>query len=217
MGLIAVLLAGGLMAWNEAHAVREVLPPDPVMASTLEPNGPPEKAVFAGGCFWGVQLVFQHVKGVTHVTSGYSGGAALTAHYELVGTGTTGHAESVEVTFDPAQVSYERLLEVLFTVAHDPTELDRQGPDTGTQYRSAIFYANEDQKRAAEAVIARLERAKAYSRPIVTQVVPLEAFYPAEDYHQDYATLHPESPYIAINDAPKLERLHEKFPELYRG
>jgi peptide-methionine (S)-S-oxide reductase len=187
------------------------------MASTLEPNGPPEKAVFAGGCFWGVQLVFQHVKGVTHVTSGYSGGAALTAHYELVGTGTTGHAESVEVTFDPAQVSYERLLEVLFTVAHDPTELDRQGPDTGTQYRSAIFYANEDQKRAAEAVIARLERAKAYSRPIVTQVVPLEAFYPAEDYHQDYATLHPESPYIAFNDAPKLERLHEKFPELYRG
>jgi peptide-methionine (S)-S-oxide reductase len=175
-----------------------------------------ETAVFAGGCFWGVQAVFQHVHGVMSATSGYSGGTSATAEYEVVSTGQTGHAESVQVVFDPSQVSYGQLLKVFFSVAHDPTELNRQGPDTGTQYRSVIFYANDEQKRIASAYIAQLDQAKAFPRPIVTQVVPLKAFYPAEDYHQNYATLHPDNPYIAINDAPKVDHLREQLPELYK-
>jgi peptide-methionine (S)-S-oxide reductase len=174
-------------------------------------------AVFAGGCFWGVDAVFKHVKGVTKVVSGYAGGGADTAHYETVSTGTTGHAESVQVTYDPSQVSYDELLKVFFFVAHDPTELNRQGPDSGTQYRSSIFYANDAQKKLAEDYIAQLDQKKVFDKTIVTKVVPLSGFYPAEGYHQNYLELHPDQPYIVINDQPKLEALKEKFPALYRG
>src|SRR5438067_13655490 len=175
-----------------------------------------ETAVFAGGCFWGVDAVFRHVRGVTGVVSGYAGGDAATAHYDVVSTSTTGHAESVEVTFDPAHVSYEELLRVFFTVAHDPTERDRQGPDVGSQYRSVVFYRTPEQHAAAVAMIAGLERATAYPRPIVTEVVPLERFFPAEAYHQDYLARHLTSPYIVYNDLPKLKRLEERFPKLYQ-
>jgi peptide-methionine (S)-S-oxide reductase len=162
-----------------------------------------------------MQLVFKHVKGVTRVVAGYSGGEKSTAIYEAVGTGRTGHAESVQVTFDTSQISYAQLLKVLFAV-HDPTTLNRQGPDVGTEYRSAIFYANDDQKRIAQATIAQLTQAKAFSSPIVTEVAPMRGFYPAEDYHQDYAVQHPTQPYIAYNDLPKLDVLKRKLPELYR-
>lgn len=174
-----------------------------------------QTAVFAGGCFWGVEAVFEHVKGVQSAVSGYSGGTKQTADYETVSSGQTGHAETVSVTFDPTQVSYQQLLAVFFTVAHNPTEMNRQGPDTGTQYRSAIFYANDEQKQAAETYIAELTKAKIYSAPIVTQVVPLRAFYPAEEYHQDYLAHHPTQRYIVINDLPKVEQLKKQFPELY--
>ncbi len=176
-----------------------------------------QNAVVAGGCFWGVQAVFQHVKGVISATSGYSGGSAKTAEYEIVSTGETGHAESVQIVYDPSQITFGELLRVFFSVAHDPTQLNRQGPDEGTQYRSSIFYANDEQKRIAEAYIAQLDQAKIFSRRIVTQVVPLKAFYPAEAYHQNYATLHPNQPYIVFNDAPKVEHLRAEFPELYTG
>ncbi len=175
-----------------------------------------QTAVFAGGCFWGVDAVFKHVKGVTKVVSGYSGGEKATAEYETVSEGSTGHAESVQVTFDPAVVSYATLLKVFFSVAHDPTELNYQGPDHGTQYRSAIFFANPDQEREARAAIAELTKAKAYSHPIVTQVVPLKGFYAAEAYHQDYLAHHLTQPYIVYNDIPKVENLKMKYPELYR-
>jgi peptide-methionine (S)-S-oxide reductase len=174
-------------------------------------------AVFSGGCFWGVDAVFKHVKGVSKVVSGYSGGAADTANYETVSTGTTGHAESVQVTYDPSQASYDDLLKVFFFVAHDPTELNRQGPDSGTQYRSSIFYAADEQKKLAEDYIAKLDQKKAFDKPIVTRVVPLSGFYPAEAYHQNYLALHPYQPYIMLNDQPKLVALKEKFPELYRS
>ena len=176
-----------------------------------------QAAVFAGGCFWGVQAVFQHVKGVITATSGYSGGSAKTADYEIVSTGQTGHAESVQIVYDPSEITYGELLRVFFSVAHDPTQRNRQGPDEGTQYRSAIFFANEEQKRIAQAYIAQLDQAKVFSRPIVTQVVPLQGFYPAEAYHQNYAALHPNQPYIVFNDAPKVEHLRQVFPELYTG
>ena len=173
-------------------------------------------AVFAGGCFWGVDAVFKHVKGVKNVVSGYSGGSAGTAKYMLVGTGTTGHAESVKVTYDPAQVGYADLLKVFFAVAHDPTQKDRQGPDHGTQYRSAIFYADAQQKDLAQRYIAQLDAAKAFDKPIVTQVAALDKFYPAEDYHQNYLALHPGEPYIVYNDLPKLKALQQQFPSWYR-
>jgi peptide-methionine (S)-S-oxide reductase len=175
-----------------------------------------ETAVFAGGCFWGVDAVFKHVKGVVQVVSGYAGGKAPTAHYEIVSTGETGHAESVEVTYDPAQVSYHQLLQVFFTVAHDPTELNRQGPDEGSQYRSAIFYMTAEQQQAAQAYIAELSRTHLFSKPIVTQVVPLDRFFAAEGYHQDYLAQHMTQPYIVYNDLPKLDRLEKTFPALYR-
>jgi peptide-methionine (S)-S-oxide reductase len=173
-------------------------------------------AVFSGGCFWGVDAVFKHVKGVSKVVSGYAGGAADTAHYETVSTGTTGHAESVQVTYDPSKVSYDDLLKVFFFVAHDPTELNRQGPDSGTQYRSSIFYENDAQKKMADDYIAQLEQKHSFSRPIVTKVVPLTGFYLAEDYHQNYLELHPDQPYIVYNDLPKLERLQKDLPGLYQ-
>ena len=174
-----------------------------------------ETTVFAGGCFWGVQAVFQHVKGVISATSGYSGGSAKTAEYETVSTGETGHAESVQIVFDPSQITYGELLRVFFSVAHDPTQLNRQGPDEGSQYRSSIFYNSDQQKNIAQAYIAQLDQAKVFSRPIVTQVVPLQAFYPAEAYHQNYAALHPNQPYIVFNDAPKVAHLQQEFPDLY--
>ena len=189
--------------------------PDAAADTPLAASHGSSKAVLAGGCFWGVQVVFQHVKGVTHVTSGYSGGAADTAQYETVSEGNTGHAESVEITYDPAQVSYGTLLKVYVQVAHDPTELNRQGPDSGTQYRSSIFFETPEQQKVAQDYIAQLNAAKAFPKPIVTQVVPLKAFYPAEAYHQDYATLHPKQPYIAYYDLPKLANLQKEMPDLY--
>jgi peptide-methionine (S)-S-oxide reductase len=171
-------------------------------------------AVFAGGCFWGVEGVYEHVKGVKKAVSGYAGGAASTAHYDQVSNGDTGHAESVQVTYDPAQISYGKLLQIFFAVAHDPTELNRQGPDEGTQYRSAIFFADAEQERVARAYIAQLNAAKAFSRPIVTQVNPLKAFYAAEDYHQHFLERNPTYPYIVYNDLPKIAQLKKRFPEL---
>ena len=190
--------------------------PDPIVDSRASaPKGTLATAVVAGGCFWGIEAVFEHVKGVKEAVSGYAGGAAQTAKYEIVSTGTTGHAESVRITYDPAQVSYGQLLKVFFSVAHDPTELNRQGPDVGTQYRSAIFYANDEQKRVAEAYIAQLQTARIFPGKIVTEVTPLKAFYSAEAYHQDYLAHHPNQPYIVFNDLPKLEALKRQLPELY--
>jgi peptide-methionine (S)-S-oxide reductase len=176
-----------------------------------------ESVVFAGGCFWGVQAVFQHVKGVISATSGYSGGEAKTAEYEIVSTGRTGHAESVKVVYDPSKVTFGALLRVFFSVVHDPTELNRQGPDEGTQYRSAVFFTNDEQKKITDAYIAQLDGAKVFSHRIVTQVAPLKAFYPAESYHQNYAKNHPDNMYIVINDAPKVANLRKELPELYTG
>lgn len=192
-------------------------------AAPSTPNSTPamaagdQVAVFAGGCFWGVEAVFEHVRGVKQVLSGYAGGTAESARYPAVSAGRTRHAESVKVIYDPAQVSYGQLLKVYFSVAHDPTQLNRQGPDTGPQYRSAIFYGNPAQKAAATAYIAQLRRAKVFARPVVTQVVPLEAFYPAEAYHQDFARLNPNHPYIVFHDAPKVRNLKARLPELYSG
>jgi len=174
-----------------------------------------QTAVFAGGCFWGVEAVFRHTKGVVSAVSGYAGGAKKDADYERVSSGSTGHAESVEVTYDPARVSYGQLLQIFFSVAHDPTQRNRQGPDVGTQYRSAIFFANDEQKRVAEAYIDQLTRAKVYSRPIATEVTKLPAFYAAEAYHQNYLALHPTQPYIVYNDLPKLAELKKQFPDVY--
>lgn len=175
-----------------------------------------QTAVLAGGCFWGVQGVFQHTKGVISAVSGYAGGSKATALYEVVGSGTTGHAESVQIKFDPAQISYGKLLQVYFSVAHDPTQLNRQGPDTGTQYRSTIFAANEAQQKIAAAYIAQLDQAKVFKKPIVTTIEVNKPFFAAEDYHQDYMTLHPQQPYIAINDIPKVQNLRQVFADLFR-
>lgn len=174
-----------------------------------------QTAVIAGGCFWGVQGVFQHTAGVLNAVSGYAGGDKSTAMYEVVGTGTTGHAESVEIKYDPSKISYGKILQIFFSVAHDPTQLNRQGPDVGTQYRSAIFTTNDEQKKIADAYIAQLNAAKVFSKPIVTTVGSLKGFYPAEDYHQDYLTLHPRQPYIVYNDLPKIENLKKIFADNY--
>lgn len=215
--LTAVLVFVAFLISNRVNASgRSLALPAPAVDAPLAVNSGQQTAVFAGGCFWGIQAVFQHVKGVKEATSGYSGGSVTAPGYEEVSTGTTGHAESVKITYDPSQISYGQLLKVFFSVAHDPTQLNRQGPDSGTQYRSAIFFANDEQKRIADAYIAQLEQAKSFSHPIVTQVVPLKAFYTAEAYHQNYATLHPDNPYIAINDAPKVEHLRQQFPDLYK-
>ena len=183
---------------------------------TTPPKGS-QQLVLAGGCFWGMEAVFEQLKGVSSVVAGYSGGSSATAHYEIVSTGETGHAESVRITFDPSQISLDQLYDVFFHVAHDPTELNHQGADEGTQYRSAVFYTDADQKRVTEAYVAQLGRAKVFPDRIVTQIVPLPAFYPAEDYHQNYATRHPDNPYIVFNDAPKVAHLRQMFPDLYRG
>lgn len=175
-----------------------------------------QTAVFAGGCFWGVDAVFKHVRGVSEVESGYAGGSAATANYDQVSNGNTGHAEAVRIRFDPAKVSYQQLLHVFVSVAHDPTQLNRQGPDVGSQYRSAIFYTSPEQQKNAQSYIQQLTAARAFAAPIVTQIVPLQQFYPAEDYHQNYLALHPDQPYIVIHDKPKLELLRKQFPALYQ-
>jgi peptide-methionine (S)-S-oxide reductase len=212
--LFATLLA---TAACNAKASPSAAVPAPVQDAPRATASGHQTAVLSGGCFWGVQAVFQHVKGVVSATSGYAGGTAKTAEYEIVSTGETGHAESVQIVYDPSQITYGELLRVFFSVAHDPTQLNRQGPDEGTQYRSSIFYSSEDQKRIAETYIAQLDQAKIFGRPIVTKVVPLTAFYPAEAYHQNYAALHPNQPYILFNDAPKVEHLRQELPDLYTG
>lgn len=213
------LILGSLLSVTActAKANPNAAVPGPAVDAPRAATPGQQSAVLSGGCFWGVQAVFQHVKGVIKATSGYSGGSAKTAEYETVSTGETGHAESVEVVYDPSQITYGELLRVFFSVAHDPTQLNRQGPDQGTQYRSSIFYSSDEQKRIAEAYIAQLDKAGVFPRHIVTQVVPLQAFYPAEAYHQNYAALHPYQPYIVYNDAPKVEHLRKEFPELYTG
>jgi peptide-methionine (S)-S-oxide reductase len=205
-------LAGRLVAAAETAVV---IPPPAVDASAAA-TGSVQTAVLAGGCFWGVQAVYQHTKGVTKALSGYAGGQKDTAHYEMVGTGRTGHAESVSITYDPQQISYGKILQIYFSVAHNPTELNRQGPDFGTQYRSAIFYADEEQKRIASAYIAQLQQAHVFGSSIVTKLEPLAGFYAAEDYHQDFLVLHPSYPYIVFNDLPKLDNLKQLFPDYYR-
>ena len=213
--LIAASVAAALLTSTASVADTYVKVPPPAVDETA-PGGS-ETAVVAGGCFWGVQAVFQHVKGVKQAVSGFAGGKKDTAEYEMVGTGDTGHAESVQITYDPKQISYGKLLQIYFSVAHDPTQVNRQGPDSGTQYRSAIFATNGDQAKIAADYIAQLDKAKVFKEPVATQVTALPGFYPAEDYHQDYATLHPDSAYIAINDAPKVEHLASMFPDVYRS
>lgn len=199
-------------AWAEGQLTAL---PDPAVDMPLAVKSTRQTAVFAGGCFWGVELVFQHVKGVVSATSGYAGGKADSARYDVVSRGSTGHAESVQVVYDPSKVSYGQLLKIFFSVAHNPTQLDRQGPDSGPQYRSEIFATDAEQQRIAQAYIRQLEAAHVYPHRIVTRVEALPAFYPAEDYHQDFATRHPLYPYIYFNDRPKLENLKQQFPEWY--
>jgi peptide-methionine (S)-S-oxide reductase len=210
---LAALLMGAMLGTGNAKEGLEI--PSPAIDEAPGSTGP-EVAVLAGGCFWGVQGVFQHVDGVTNAVSGYAGGDANTAQYETVSGGATGHAESVKITFDPKKISYGRILQVYFSVAHDPTQLNRQGPDRGTQYRSAIFPVNDEQAKIAKAYIAELDKAKVYQAPIVTRIEPARNFYPAEAYHQDYLTLNPTSPYIAYVDMPKIANLKRLFPKLYR-
>lgn len=198
---------------SSAHAV--ALPDPQIDEQQATSQQKPQTIVLAGGCFWGIQAVFQHVKGVTQAVSGYAGGSADTAQYHTVGTGRTGHAESVQVTYDPSQVTLGKILKVFFSVAHDPTELNHQGPDSGTQYRSTVFFGNADQEKIADAYIKQLNAAKVFPELIVTTLEPLKGFYPAEDYHQNYATLHPDNAYIQINDAPKVVNLKKLFPDLY--
>jgi len=216
--LAAVLLLGAYdlreTSAASAEAARAVPPPVSDEAASQQPS---EVAVFAGGCFWGVQGVFQHVSGVANAVSGYAGGDAKTARYEVVGSGMTGHAESVQVTYDPSRISYGRLLQIYFSVAHDPTQLDRQGPDRGTQYRSTIFPATAEQARVAKAYIQQINQAKVFPASVVTTIEPDKMFYPAEGYHQNYLTLHPNNPYIVYNDLPKLDELKRFFPDLYRA
>ena len=211
--VLAVLPAALAIACGSAGAAVKI--PDPKENVALAASPARDTAVFAGGCFWGIQAVFQHVKGVISATSGYAGGAMKDPTYERVSDGDTGYAESVEVIYDPSQVTYGQLLKVFFSVAHDPTELNHQGPDWGTQYRSAIFFNGATQEKLAKSYIAQLGEAKAYPKPIVTQVAPLTKFYAAEGYHQDYLNKHPTQPYIVINDIPKVEALKAQLPELY--
>ena len=209
-----LLLAAGFAATRSTAEEARVIPPP--AADEAASGGASEVAVVAGGCFWGVQGVFQHVDGVTRAVSGYAGGEKATAHYEMTSSGQTGHAESVQITYDPRKISYGRILQVYFSVAHDPTELNRQGPDEGTQYRSAIFPQNEEQAKVAKAYIAQLDSAHAFKEPIVTTIEPGRAFYPAEDYHQDFLAHNPGYPYIVFNDLPKIANLKRVFPALYR-
>ncbi|MEP6574186.1 MAG: peptide-methionine (S)-S-oxide reductase MsrA [Gemmatimonadota bacterium] len=209
-GAVAALALLPLLAASAAGA------PTPDRSVPPVSSARADTAVFAGGCFWGIEAVFKHLEGVTSATSGYSGGTAASPSYEQVSSGRTGHAESVQVVYDPSKISYQKLLDVFFTVAHDPTELNRQGPDEGTQYRSALFVRTDAQRDAANAYIAKLRAAKTFAQPIVTEVTPFRAFYPAEEYHQNFLARHPTYPYIVYNDLPKLAALRKQFPALYR-
>jgi peptide-methionine (S)-S-oxide reductase len=215
---LLALGAIGVLLWQSplfgAEAPVAIAPPNIDNPKTA---GPLQTAVLAGGCFWGVQGVYEHVRGVRKVIAGYAGGERATAQYETVSSGTTGHAESVKIVFDPAEISYGQILQIAFSVVHDPTQLNRQGPDVGSQYRSAVFYADDGQKRIAEAYISQLDQSHAFPRPIVTRVDPLKGFYAAEDYHQDYLIHNPTVPYIAYFDIPKIENFKRTFPELYSG
>ena len=211
---LAVLLISASLACTAATATAVGIP-DPTLDAPLATTKGEQTAVFAGGCFWGIEAVFEHVKGVKSVTSGYAGGEAKTARYEMVSSGQTEHAESVQITYDPSKISYGQLLKVFFSVAHDPTQLNRQGPDAGTQYHSAIFYASEEQKRIAEAYVNQLNQAKVFEGPIVTQIATLTSYYKAEAYHQDYAAHHPNERYIVIHDLPKVANLRKQLPDLY--
>jgi peptide-methionine (S)-S-oxide reductase len=213
--LLTASCVGLAMSGAKAAEPAVVIPAPAVDAPTPAASGP-QSVVLAGGCFWGVQGVFEHTKGVIHAVSGYSGGKKETAHYEMVGTERTGHAESVQITYDPKQISYGKILQIYFSVAHNPTELNYQGPDQGPSYRSAIFYADENQKRVAEAYIAQLDKARVFPKSIVTKLEPLTGFYPAEDHHQDFLVLHPSHPYIVFNDLPKVENLKRLFTADYR-
>src|ERR1700689_3216878 len=213
IGLCVVLVLFAAFRHGSASAATAL--PDPTVDESLSAQKGQATLVVAGGCFWGVQAVFQHVKGVTSATSGYSGGTVKNPDYEEVSSGTTGHAESVEIVYDPSKITLGQLLKVFFSVADDPTEVNRQGPDTGTQYRSIIFFSNTDQQRIAQSYVDQLNQSKVFASPIVTQIVPLKAFYRAEDYHQNYATEHPDSPYIAMFDLPKVKNLQQQFPSLY--
>ena len=215
-GAIALAVIAPLAARSRPSSRTPISLPDATVTSQLPAGAGLQTIVLAGGCFWGIEAVFEHIKGVTDAVSGYAGGTKEQADYETVSTGTTGHAESVKVTFDPTKVSLEKLLQVFFSVATDPTQLNRQGPDVGPQYRSVIFFADEEQARIARAYIDQLTKSKVYPRPIVTQVVKLQGFYPAEEYHQNFAERNPTYPYIVYNDAPKVANLKKQFPELYR-
>ena len=212
----ATVLSACTYLGSSVAAEKAVKLPPPATDMPAASQGARETAVFAGGCFWGVQAVFQHTNGVLNAVSGYAGGEKDTANYQAIGSGRTGHAESVQVTYDPKVVSYGKLLQIYFSVAHDPTQLNRQGPDHGTQYRSAVFYKDANQKQVTEGYVAQLDAAKVYPAKIVTQITPLTAFYPAEGYHQDYATLNPTSPYIAMFDLPKIANLKTVMPEVFR-
>jgi peptide-methionine (S)-S-oxide reductase len=214
-GSLKLSLGAAALALLQACGAPLSAAPLPAPATDAGAAGGPQTAVFAGGCFWGVEAVFRHTKGVSKAVSGYAGGTKETADYQTVSSGATRHAEAVQVTYDPAQISYGELLRIFFSVAHDPTQLNRQGPDHGPQYRSAVFYTNDEQKRVTQAYIAQLAAAKAFPQPIVTEVTALPAFYPAEDYHQDYLAKHPNQPYIVFNDLPKLAALKEQFPARY--
>ena len=220
---IALVVIVGLVAWTAFRALGSRPPetpkipfPAPSTDAPLATSKSQQTAVLAGGCFWGLQAVFEHLTGVSSVTSGYAGGYVKSPSYESVSMGVTGHAETISIMYDPSQLTYGQLLMVFFSVAHDPTQWNRQGPDTGSQYRSAIFYTIAEQKRIAQAYIAQLDAAKVYSRPIVTKVEPLQAFYPAESYHQDFLKHNPDNPYIVYNDLPKLQNLKKDFPNLYQ-
>ena len=206
-----------IATWTVVAALSASTFPDPVKDIRTTVPAPPQTAVLAGGCFWGVEAVFEQLNGVRDVVSGFAGGSQLTAHYSVVSSGVTGHAESVQITYDPVKISYGQLLKVFFAVAHDPTELNRQGPDEGTQYRSSIFYANDEQKAVAEAYISQLTGARVFTKAIATTVVPLKGFYPAEDYHQNFLARNPDYPYIVANDLPKLRALKAEFPELLKA
>jgi len=213
--VLALAACGWACRVGAADSVHTAIPAPKVDTPAAEATGL-QTAVLAGGCFWGLQGMFEHVQGVTKVVAGYSGGTRETAHYEMVGTERTGHAESVEITFDPKRISYGQLLRLFFSVAHDPTQLDRQGPDTGPSYRSEIFFASPTQERIARAYVAQLTQAKAFRDPIVTRIEPMKGFYPAEDYHQDFLVRNPTYPYIVVNDLPKIDHLKRVYPELYR-
>ncbi|NJL19879.1 MAG: peptide-methionine (S)-S-oxide reductase MsrA [Leptolyngbyaceae cyanobacterium SM1_3_5] len=222
ISIVAVTIAGGVLkmplpglATNDSHLISATSFPDPAIDIEVNPAVKEQTIVLAGGCFWGVEAVFEHLKGVSDVTSGYMGGDEATANYPRVSTGTTAHAESVKITYDSTQISYEQLLKVFFVVAHNPTELDRQGPDTGTQYRSAIF-GSDEQQRVAQVYIDQLNAAKVFDRPIVTEIASLSAFYPAEEHHQNFIDRNPNYPYVVVHDLPKLDRLREQFPNLYQ-